>query len=1130
MRRDEASERQVQAADPGLSTWLSANAGSGKTRVLTDRVARLLLEGTEPQHILCLTYTKAAAAEMQNRLFTRLGAWAMLPEDRLRDELRKLGEDGPVGPDMLAKARRLFARAIDAPGGLKIQTIHSFCAALLRRFPLEAGVSPAFTEIDDRAANLMRAEIVEELADGADVEAVDAVAGLMSGEDFPPLLSDLCRHSDAFSNPLSPAEAWSLFGLPPGYGPAQVLSEVFLGGEAELIGALVPLLAASTKNDVKAAAKLAATGLSAPDLSTLAALEGVFLTGEGAKAPFTAKIGTFPTKGLAGGTAAPLMPALEALMRRVEAARERRVALAGAERACALHRFAAAFLPRYSARKARRGWLDFDDLITRAGALLSDRSVAQWVLYRLDGGIDHILVDEAQDTSPGQWAVIERIAEEFTAGEGSRARARTIFVVGDKKQSIYSFQGADLREFERMQAHFAAKFAAVRRPMQSLELQHSFRSSEAILRLVDLTMDARVNRGLGGQTTHIAFHEDKPGRVDLWPPVEKAADQEPEHWYDPTDLINEEHHTLRLARRIAGEIRRMIDAGTRIVTKDGPRRMHEGDVLILVQRRSPLFAEIIRACKAAGLAVAGADRLKLGAELAVKDLAALLSFLATPEDDLSLAAALRSPLFGWSEADLYALAQPRGPKEYLWAALRAKEKQNPETLAILSDLLERADYLRPYDLIERVLTRHDGRRRLLARLGPEAEDGIDELLAQALAFERSEVPSLTGFLVWLETDDVEVKRRLEGGGRAIRVMTVHGAKGLEAPVVILPDTAKSSPQMREEVYVVGQGHAVWKTAKTESPAIIAAERAEMEERQRQERMRLLYVAMTRAESWLIVCAAGDVGTGEDSWHGLIRDGMEKAGAETRLTTLDVEMGFGPVHRVQFGDWPEAEAERASEVPRPPSLPPWARSRAPSLAEPEKALSPSDLGGAKALAGEAAERDEEAAKRHGRQLHLLLEHLPHWPERDWPGIARALLESGEDFAIPAETEPLFEEARRVLTASSMRPHLTPDALAEVEVTARLPELGGRLIHGTIDRLVVGPERILAIDYKSNAVVPISPQDVPEGLLRQMGAYAAALSQIYPGRNIGTAILWTRTGELMTLDPEVVTAALLATPVP
>ncbi|WP_372841855.1 UvrD-helicase domain-containing protein, partial [Phaeovulum sp.] len=584
--------------------------------------------------------------------------------------------------------------------------------------------------------------------------------------------------------------------------------------------------------------------------------------------PFSAKIGSFPTKQTKDGPAAALMPELDALMERVAAARLRRLALAAAERNAALHRFAAAWLPRYQAKKAAHGWLDFDDLIQRAAALLSDPSVAQWVLFRLDGGIDHILVDEAQDTSPGQWQVIAALAAEFTAGEGARESARTLFVVGDAKQSIYSFQGADLAEFETMRKRFATNFEAVARPMQALELAHSFRSSPAILRLVDLTFDERVARGLGGAAKHIAFYGDMPGRVDLWPPVPKPEKEDPGDWRDPLDLRGAQNEAVVLARHIAAEIRRLIDSGAQIPDAKSPggaRRLGEGDFLVLVQRRSALFAETIRACKAAGLAVAGADRLKLGAELAVRDITALLTFLATPEDDLSLAATLKSPLFGWDEAALYALAQPR--KGYLWEALRG-QKQHMETLSILHDLRDAADFLRPYELIERLLARHGGRQRLLARLGPEAEDGIDELFSQALAFESSEVPSLTGFLGWLGADDVDVKRAPSAAGQVIRVMTVHGAKGLESPVVILPDTAKRKDPEAGQILKLPQGPA-WRTNADASPPEIVAARAAEVEKRLDERLRLLYVAMTRAEKWLIVCAAGEVGSGGDSWYSMV---------------------------------------------------------------------------------------------------------------------------------------------------------------------------------------------------------------------------------------------------------------------
>ena len=460
IRRSDASEAQVRAAEPAQSTWLSANAGSGKTRVLTDRVARLLLDGCEPQHILCLTYTKAAAAEMQNRLFQRLGEWAMLPEPDLRAALLDLGAEGRIDNDTLARARRLFARAIDTPGGLKIQTIHSFCASLLRRFPLEAGVSPDFREMEDRAAKLMRAGIVEELADGGDI---DAVASVMAGEDFDPLLQAIASNRAGFSPPLGKAAIWGLFDLPEGFGADALLAQAFTGGEARLLAELGALMAAGKSTDIGNAARFAQIQLDPPDMAAILALESILLTGATAKQPFSAKVGTMPTKDLGEGPCAHLMPDLHDLMARIEAARDTRIALAAAEKTLALHRFAAAFLPRYDAAKAAHGWLDFDDLIGRAGALLSDRTVTQWVLYRLDGGIDHILVDEAQDTSPGQWKVIERLAEEFTAGEDARGRARTVFVVGDKKQSIYSFQGADLQEFDGMSAHFGAKFAQIGR-------------------------------------------------------------------------------------------------------------------------------------------------------------------------------------------------------------------------------------------------------------------------------------------------------------------------------------------------------------------------------------------------------------------------------------------------------------------------------------------------------------------------------------------------------------------------------------------------------------------------------------------------------------------------------------------
>ncbi|MDQ2094326.1 double-strand break repair helicase AddA [Rhodalgimonas zhirmunskyi] len=1119
---NEATLAQIEAANPQANTWLSANAGSGKTRVLTDRVARLLLSGVNPQNILCLTYTKAAASEMQNRLFRRLGEWAMLPDAALRAALQELSLDTHVAPETLAEARRLFAGAIETPGGLRIQTIHAFCAALLRRFPLEAGVSPRFTEMDDRAAALLREDIVEHMSEGDERDLVlDLVRHISDDDSLDKLMSEITRQADAFADPMSRETIYTHFGLAPETRPEDIAERAFAGGEAALLTSLLPALRAGSANDVKAAEKLAL--VSELTVDALPILEQVFLTGRSAKEPFCAKIGTFPTKATQA-TIADMMPALEAFMRRVEDTRTLRIALYAAQRTAALHGFAGAFLGHYEAAKQARGWLDFDDLISRARNLLNDPRVAAWVLYRLDGGIDHILVDEAQDTSPTQWNVIDRLAQEFTAGEGARADVpRTIFVVGDKKQSIYSFQGADPREFDRMRAEFQERLAPTNTPLQDAQLAWSFRSSGAILSLVDMTFEDRAASGFTAGQDHKAFFDAMPGRVDLWPVLPKLKIEKEEHeWFKPVNQTGPEDPVQLLARAIAGEMGRMISENVSVPAENGKsmRACHAGDFLVLVQRRSPLFHAIIRECKALGLPIAGADRLRVGAELAVRDIAVLLQFLATPEDDLALATALRSPLFGWSEQALYTLAQPR--KGFLWAALRDHAADHPETMAILDDMRRNVDYLRPYDLIERILTRHDGRRRLLARLGREAEDGIDALLGQALAYEQNAVPSLTGFLVWMETDNLDLKRQMESAGRQIRVMTVHAAKGLEAPIVILPDTGQRRDTVRDQI--LPGDVAIWKPNADMMPPQADALIEARKESDRQERDRLLYVAMTRAECWLIVAAAGELGRDGLAWHDVIRTAMEAADA----APLDTPTGNGL--RLQHGTWGEAPAPTKDDTqPQPETqtiLPDWVQNPAPIAAPRPKALSPSDLGGAKALPG-AAGQDEEEAKRYGRQVHLLLEHLPAYPPATWESVSEKLLSSGPDAALVEERAALLAEAKQTLNSAELEPLFASDTLAEVPISASLDALQGRRIHGIIDRLVIGENNILAVDFKTNAIAPARAEDCPDGLLRQMGAYAAALEQVFPGKNIATALLWTKTATLMHLPHDLVMQALQST---
>ncbi|HGG06335.1 MAG TPA: double-strand break repair helicase AddA [Aliiroseovarius sp.] len=1108
MSPNSATQSQNRASDPNASTWLSANAGSGKTKVLTDRVARLLLDGVSPQNILCLTYTKAAASEMQNRLFKLLGKWAMKNEVDLRKDLRKLGVSGEID---LNAARKLFARAIETPGGLKIQTIHSFCAALLRRFPLEAGVPPQFVEMDDRSALLMRDDVVEDMALGPHRPALAGLAAFHSDQDFQALTSEICGNRSSFKSIPTQADVWSWFGLPPDFDEDTVAQETITPTDPDLIPDLIAALQHSPRSSDMTLAGILAQVAECDDLQTsLSLLNSGFLT----------KAGTIkknlPTSGTMKALSDKTKDSLAALQARLEWALEQKKRLYSAQKTLALHKFAVPFLEIYDAKKLQKGWVDFDDLITKAGDLLSDPGLADWVLFRLDGGIDHILVDEAQDTSPDQWRVIRLLAQEFTSGQGARDIDRTIFVVGDPKQSIYSFQGADPSAFSEMRAYFSDSLSHVGKRLENRMLEHSFRSAPAILRFADIAL--RGLPGLDEGFNHRAFFTEKPGRVDLWPAVPAETFTENREWTDTTDTTIPLTHNLQLAQTIADEVARLISE-ERITPKDGEtRRVQPGDILILVRgRRTDLFGEIIRACKTRSIPIAGADRLRIGGELAVKDLVALLRFLATPEDDLSLAASLKSPLFGFSEDDLFKLAHHRPDKSFLWQALRHADTEHPEAVAMLSDLRNSADFSRPFELLERILIRFDGRTNLLARLGQEAEDGIDALLNQALVYENSETPSLTGFLEWLDAMEVEIKRQMDSAGNQIRVMTIHGAKGLEAPIVILPDTAKKRARVQASLLKTESGDLAWKPLKEDLPKNLIQAANTIIESDEQERARLLYVAATRAENWLIVAAAGETGSDTESWYSIVQHGLEKAGAQKFQSPL------GEGLRLQTGAWADPEIERrtAQQQDRAP-LPDWARTKSPGPAHHPAPLSPSDLGGEKSLPGEGALLDSEDAKQQGTLLHRLLEVLPDHPQETWSKIASAVM--GSESSEP--NDALIETATALLKNPALSHIFAPGTLAEVAITANLASLGNQQIYGSIDRLLVTNTSVTIVDFKSNAVVPNRPENIPDGILRQMAAYMQAVQQVFPEHIVDCAILWTTNAELMPIPDHLLQSVLVS----
>jgi ATP-dependent helicase/nuclease subunit A len=1108
IKLDEATQAQNAAADPVASTWVSANAGSGKTRVLTDRVARLLLHGTDPQKILCLTYTNAAAAEMQNRLFKRLGMWAMMQSADLKDALIKLGEDkSQLTEQKLRHARTLFATALETPGGLKIQTIHSFCDALLRQFPLEAHVSPQFEILEDNQAKQVRSDILEHLAESDVRPAFERLAEFYTGFDPDSLLQAIARNHRGFARRPTKDD----FGLMPDMTVDSIARHTVNASDIDVLTRMAPILFESSVNDEKLGRAFQVAIEADDDKIRLQFLINCMLN----KDRFEAKTSNTPTKAVREEHP-DLVAKLHDLMVRVETAREAFVSAGAFTRAIILYDFARPFLDAYNTYKLLHGKLDYQDLIEKSQKLLKKNSMSQWILYRLDGGIDHILVDEAQDTSPDQWRLIECLTEEFTSGQGASDKERTVFVVGDEKQSIYSFQGADPKYFGEMRDLFFARLEAIETKLHKQDLLFSFRSAAPILNLVDQTFVGDARKGIIGDVLHRTFKTTKPGRVELWPLIEAASVPEDQPWYEPLDRPSESDPRQELAVKIATWIDTTIQEGRQIGDGDDLRPVRAGDFLILVQKRSFLFRAIIKELKSRGLNVAGADRLKVGDELAVKDVLSLLKFAATPEDDLSLAEVMRSPLLNITEGELFALAY--GRKATLWQSLRDHKDRFETAKIILDEILAKADWMRPFELIDRILTLHKGRENLLDRLGEEAEDGIDELLSQAMRYEQIEAPTLTGFLNWFSSGKVEIKREMDSAAGQIRVMTVHASKGLEAPIVILPDTVSTRSRNDTEIVPLATDLIGWKSRKEHANQ---AERLALEaqkELDKQERLRLLYVAMTRAENWLVICGAGKLGKTGDPWYRLVLNGMESAGA--------TKSDHGLVLQNEFWSEECKKSEQTAAVNKA-ACPEWLIAAAPAVRSREKALSPSDLGGAKVMPTEIDGMDEKMAMRRGSLIHLLLEHLPNKPEVDWERLSQSLMQRYDDKTDNAEMLELLDIVARVLKTDTLKPVFAPDALAEVNITAQLPELDGRQIYGTIDRLVISDNRITAVDFKSNRVVPETPSDTPIGLLRQMGAYLSALQQIYPDHEINIAILWTQNQKFMSLPHDIVIDALKAT---
>ncbi len=792
---------------------------------------------------------------------------------------------------------------------------------------------------------------------------------------------------------------------------------------------------------------------------------------------------------------------------------------------CALARLGDAVLRAYERGKRARGLLDFDDLVQKTLDLLQRPGLAPWVLFKLDGGLDHILIDEAQDTNPEQWRIVAALAEEFFAGEGARDRPRTIFAVGDPKQSIFSFQRAEPRAFAEMRRHFEQRAAAANRDWRVLPLEISFRSTEPVLRAVDAIFARRpALDGVaesGGEIRHFAERIGHAGLVELWPPVVPAVEAGPDPAALPIDRQRVAEPRTRLARAIAATVAGWLAEGELLAARGRPVRA--GDIMILVRRRDAFVGELLHALKMRRVPVAGADRLVLADQLAVQDLMALGRFLLFPEDDLTLAAVLKGPLFGIDEEALFDLAYGRGEVS-LWSRLRDRAASSPalrQALQRLSAWLGRADFAPPYELYAEILGPEGGRRAFFERLGPEAEDPVEEFLGLALSYEREHVPSLQGFLRWLAAGGTEVKRDLAARRRdEVRILTVHGAKGLEAPIVFLPDTMGLPDQRVDVLWSEPDGLPLWQPPGGHAAPFHVGEKAAWRRRQLEEYRRLLYVGLTRAQDRLYICGwQTRRKPGEDCWHVLCGTGLAGVAHSFPFDTMALigEDGWsGEGLRLDSDQLAPALRETAAMPAKAgAALPDWACRPPSAEPDPPRPLVPSRPSEDEPAAlSPLAMRGRDRFKR-GLLVHRLLQSLPEMPPSERDAAARRYLALPVHALAADEQDEIRRETLAVLSHPDLAPLFGPDSLAEVPLVGLV---GGRALSGQIDRLVVDDKRVLIVDYKTMRPAPAAEDGVAPIYLRQLASYRAALACIYPGREIGCALLWTEGPRLMPISPE------------
>lgn len=1038
---------------PTHSSWVSASAGSGKTKILTDRVLSLLLHGIGPEQILCLTFTKAAAAEMRSRVLNHMSSWQHMTHDELSKTLEDLLGDIPSA-DLVERATTLFPLMLEKLHSLKIQTIHSFAQNLLSQFPLEAGIDPHFTILDPLEGDRLFTQCVKRELKVIRLEKPEWAREIALYHDQKSFEEKLRAMMGI--EPPTPSELYHFFNLPQGITREERM-KVFYEG---------------MPNDDRP---------QEGSREHFAEYRKIFLTSDGTirkRLMKKAEAEKNPEK----------LARMEDEAERVLAFENDLQALDYIAFSEILFQVTSRIQARYMRVKNQRRVLDYDDLIRKTKDLLNQPDVAPWILYKIDEAIAHILVDEAQDTNSAQWQIVEALYEDFFKGQ--QDQARSVFIVGDQKQSIYGFQGAEPAYFKNAGEKLQRATFEGQSGFQQVSLDKSYRSAPAILKAVDAVFNqARLKRSIGfdeEELTHHIHRTEAPGIVELWPLISAPRPQKSEGWQLPEEETQQVDASDVLVETLTKKIKSCLEEG---FLCDPLRPVEPKDILILLRKRGKLMAKIVNALKLAHIPVAGADRLVLQDEVAVLDLLNIADFVLFPEDDVALANLLKSPFMGWSEDQLFDLCQNK--KENLWASL--------DDRTYLEDLCEFSKGCSVYDFYSHILFNEKGLEKLITRLGPECEEVVDAFLNLAITFENSETPSLQGFVLWMRSLSQELKRDTEEGRNQVRIMTIHGSKGLQAPLVFMAEIT-STPQQRLPLVVETEAGQILPARPTISHEKMLEIKEQHQKDERAEYDRLLYVAMTRAQDQLYMMGVQPSRkSAEGSWYDDIKIALEAEAQIFEPETPEYEGVKWEGLALRLAD-PVLVEMKSEAIEKPKKddtlLPDWVV----EVTNKNLRVSHLPLDRSIAVGSRAKHKIEE-----GIFLHKLCEILPMSPPEKHVEIAHTYLKNSA-FKDNSEMALLIDNLLTLVSSEETK-WIFASGYSELPIKG---EVDGETYDVRLDRLVIDRNRVAIIDYKLSL-----PDDLGD-YKAQLTLYKKLVSKLYPGQEIQTYLLGLNEKKLLRVD--------------